>query len=234
MSDYLQKNTNYWDKGYYAPHTENFIFRTYARILKPEFGLSGDQQENVLDFGCGEGANLCFFANKGFNVYGVDISKEAISNCKVLMPDQASHFKVIPAKPEVGQNYFEQQMDLIIAVQSLYYLSDSDLTVCLENLYRQLKPGGLFYATMMGTRCYYYKYTQPYEQGLRTLRFPPNHRLQVTDYFLRFVDSESDLLRIFNMFDKKHLGYYDAQIREDEGSEFHYTFLGQKPLSERS
>ena len=52
-------------------------------------------------------------------------------------------------------------------------------------------------------------------------------RLKTRDYYMTFTASEEDLIRKFSMFKKRHVGYYDACYREDEGSEFHWIFIGQ-------
>lgn len=233
VKNYLDKNLTYWQKGYDAPHVESFIFRTYGRILKPDFGLSGEKQEKVLDFGCGEGSNLTFFKSKGFRVYGVDISESDIKRCKQKMSEDSNNFQVISAKPDINQKFPGNPYDLVIAIQSLYYLSQTDLIICLDNLYAQMKPGALIYASMMGTRSHYFQHAQPKEDGLHEVCFPENHRLQVKDYFMQFVESETQLQTIFQRFKRIHIGYYDASLREDEGSEFHFTFLGQKTKEEQ-
>ena len=57
---YFNKNATYWAKSYEAPNVESFIFRFYGRILQHDFDLTGRGGENVLDFGCGQGAALSF------------------------------------------------------------------------------------------------------------------------------------------------------------------------------
>lgn len=88
-----------------------------------------------------------------------------------------------------------------------------------------MKHGAIIYATMMGTKCWYYDHSVEYKDGLRKVDFSTK-RLQVKDYFVNFTKSDDELLQKFNMFKKIHLGYYDAKYTE--GSEFHYTFIGQK------
>ena len=90
-----------------------------------------------------------------------------------------------------------------------------------------MKHGSIIYASMMGTKMWYYDHSVEWKDGLRKVDFSTK-RLQVKDYFVNFTKSEDDLLQKFNMFKKIHLGYYDAKYREDEGSDFHYTFIGQK------
>jgi len=228
--EYLDKNRKYWDKEYVAGNVESHIFRPYGRIFKYEFGLDGSKNEKLLDFGCGEGAGCSFFSSKGFDVYGVDISECSINRCKGKMPDIADHFMIIDPKPKGDEIFYGGEYDIITAVQSLYYLSETDLEACLKSMYGQMKPGAILYATMMGTDCYYYNYSTEYKDGLRKVEFS-RPRLEVKDYYVNFTCSSDDLINKFKLFKKCHVGYYSAQYREDEGAGFHWIFVGQKPYS---
>ena len=106
MDNYLQKNYEYWQKGYEAENVESFVFRVYGRVFKQESGIDGSKHERLLDFGCGSGAALRFFKSKGFDVYGVDISKVDIQCCKQRMPDISDHFTVIDPKPDENDVFF--------------------------------------------------------------------------------------------------------------------------------
>lgn len=226
MEKYLQGNDAYWQQGYEGENVESFVFRVYGRVLKHELGLSGENGERMLDFGCGDGAALSFFSRKGFDVYGVDISHSAIEGCRKRMPHIADHFKVINPKPNPDDRIFHGGYDLVTAIQSLYYYSPEDLEVRLLSLKNQMKPGGIIYATMMGTKCWYYKHSQPCDNGMRVVDFKTS-RLECHDYYVTFTESEEDLIHMFSMFKKLHVGYYDACYREDEGSDFHWIFIGQ-------
>ena len=46
--DYLQKNYEYWQKGYKAENVESFVFRVYGRIFKAQFGIDGSKREKSL------------------------------------------------------------------------------------------------------------------------------------------------------------------------------------------
>lgn len=227
MDKYLKGNLSYWQKGYEAENVESFVFRPYGRILKFEFGLDGSGHEKLLDFGCGAGAALKFFKSKGFDAYGIDISKIDIQRCKEKMPDIAEHFQIINSKPKSNQIFFGGNFDIIIAVQSLYYLSNKDLENALMSLWNNMKPGAIIYATMMGTKHYMYKYSKKYKDGLRKIDFSLP-RITIKNYFVNFTASKKELIEKFHIFKKCHVGYYDAKYREDEGCRFHYTFVGQK------
>ena len=91
-----------------------------------------------------------------------------------------------------------------------------------------MKKGAYIYASMMGTRAdWVYNSSTEFEDGIRRVNIS-TQRLKVNNMFINFTENEKDLLSKFPMFKKIHVGYYDAQYREDEGSDFHYTFIGQK------
>lgn len=226
METYLAKNKEYYDKGYEAENVESYVFRAYGRIFKHDFGLDGSKGEKVLDFGCGSGASLRFFKSKGFNVYGVDISEVDIRRAQSRMSDIKDHFLVIPPKPVASDRFFGGQFDLVVSIQTLYFLSDTDLQVRLKTLYDMMKPGAVIYASMMGTRAYFSKYATPAEDGLSKIDFA-NDRITYKDFYVNLTKSEQDLEKKFSLFKKVYIGYYDRDYR-NEGSEFHYTFTGQK------
>ena len=68
MEKYLAGNNEYWQKPYTADNVESFVFRVYGRILKYELGITGEKGEKLLDFGCGEGANLSYFNRLDFKI----------------------------------------------------------------------------------------------------------------------------------------------------------------------
>lgn len=226
-TNYLESNLSHWSQGYAADNVESFVFRPYGRILKPEFGLSGARGEKLLDFGCGAGAALKFFKSKGFDVYGVDISKIDIARCREKMPDVKNHFQVIDPKPSKDKIFFKGRFDLTIAIQSLYYLSDDHFKACLARLYKSMNAGGLIYATMIGKEHYLYRHSKLHGNGLRKVNFSSS-RLQVDDHFINFTHSKAQLVEKFGIFEKRRVGYYDENYNENKERNFHYTFIGQK------
>lgn len=227
MDQYLKANKEYYEHGYEAENVESYVFRAYGRIFKHDFGLDGSKGERVLDFGCGSGSALRFFKSKGFNAYGADISETDLARARSRMPDIADHFLQIPPKPQMTDNFFGGGFDLIISIQTLYFLSDTDMQIRLKTLYNMLKPGGYIYASMMGTQAYFSKYATPAEDGMSCINFK-NDRITYKDLYVNLTKSKEDLEQKFSMFKKIYVGHYDRDYR-NEGSEFHYTFTGQRP-----
>ncbi len=230
--EYLEKNNLYWQGKYYAPNVENFIFRMYGRILKFDYGIDGSQGESVFDFGMGQGGNLNFFHQLGFNVFGVDIARNDIEIAKKIMPEKADQFKVISPQPEPELKFFpeffnspEDGFDIVISIQTFSFLSNTDSNKAIKCIYNQMKPGAKIYVSWCGENHYYKNHATPLGDGLWEVKFN-NGRV---DYDLRynFVKNKDDLKEKFKLFKPIYLDHYDASFRE-EGSEFRYTFFGIK------
>jgi SAM-dependent methyltransferase len=227
MPDYLSHNLAYYSKPYEAENVDHPVFRFYGRILVPDFGLDGSGGEHVLDFGCGQGAAVNFFGSKGFGAYGVDISDVDLRRAGERYPDLADHFLRIDPKPQPDDEWFGGDYSVVVSIQTLCLLSQTDLEVRLESLYSQLRDGGIFYATVMGTKHWYYDNSTPAEDGMREVNIS-GKRLTVSSFFVNFNDSEEDVKRKFHMFEPLHLGFYSQKYRADEGAGFFYTFVGRK------
>ena len=78
---YLDKNLKYWNRKYDSENVESYVFRLKSKILNKY--IKPKKKLKILDFGCGEGANLNYFISKfKYNGYGVDISQESIKMAK--------------------------------------------------------------------------------------------------------------------------------------------------------
>ncbi len=92
---------------------------------------------NILDVGCGTGANLNFLQKYG-DILGVDFSKEAKKFCKMR------GYKIVQANAEklpLKENTF----DLITALDLLEHLDDN---MAISEFYRVLKPDGYLILTV--------------------------------------------------------------------------------------
>ena len=234
--NYMEVTTNNYKHdfatSYGHVYPESHIIFTYNQILKHEFGVDGSGGEKLLDFGCSTGAHCLFFKTKGFDVYGVDIDTVPIEKCRERMPDIESHFSVIDPKPDRNLSFFNEQFDIILSNQVLYYFSDTDFDEVIYSLSNQLKPGGFVILTMMGKPSEYYNMSEPYEDGLRRIVFKGrlSNKGESRISYINFTGSEAELIRRFSLFEKRHVGFYSHQIREDEGIAHHYMFVGQKAL----
>ena len=119
----------------------------FDQLLKGRF----DDCKKVLDAGCGEGRNLVYFLQNGFNVYGLDQNEEAIQNLQVLAKElspgiDVNQFKIgkIEDLP-FEENYF----DLVICNAVLHFAKDKEhFERMLMKMWSVLQPGGYFLARL--------------------------------------------------------------------------------------
>jgi SAM-dependent methyltransferase len=236
MDNYLKINSDYWGQAIYDnPNPESYVFRIYGRILKYQFGLDGSGGENILDFGCGSGGNTKFFHEKGFNTFGVDQSEIDIQRCHMRLNEKKHQFKQINPECNKTDDWFNgTKFKIITSFQTLYYLNDLDLESRLISLNNMMDDQGIFIATMMHKSSWYYPMSRPSSNGMRFVKFFREQdigraNLTINDHYVNFTNSEEDLIEKFKIFKPLHTkGYYDGVYRDDQGSEKHLVFIGQK------
>jgi SAM-dependent methyltransferase len=225
LSEYLEQNAKYWANTYDAPNVESFIFRFYGRILKFDYGIDGSNHERLLDFGCGQGAALNYFDKLGFDCFGVDIAANDIAAAQGRMPHIADQLMTVDPKPDEQNVFFDGGFDVIISIQTLDFLSNTDFAQAIKCLWNNMKPGAKIYASMNGWNMYYRNHGEYAGDGLWHIKFTTS-RVNY-DLFLNFVKSKEEMNEKFSLFKPVYLDYYDSSFRE-EGSELRYTFFGVK------
>ena len=115
--------------------TLNFIrqieWRNMLDWLEPKEG------ENILDIACGGGALSLKIAEKGCEVYGVDLSEDTINSAKRLAAGEkiACAFKVGSAE---DLPYPDEYFDKVVCSSSLEHFKDD--IKALKEMHRVLKP----------------------------------------------------------------------------------------------
>lgn len=227
QASYREGNAAYWsESGHEAPNVDHAVFRFYGRILNVDFpNLRGFR---LIDFGCGQGAAVKFFVDKGFDAVGVDISQTDIDVAKLRFPEIAERFVRIDPDPAKTYMYgFGSRVGVVTAFQSFYYLSDSDFEAAIEELSNSMIPGSVIFASMMTAEGHYWNRSSPGDDGLRKITIKSG-RTRADDLYISFTEDEDDLCRKFSRFRPLHLGWYSAKFRSDEDGTRHLTFCGVK------
>ena len=219
INSYKRKYKNKY--GLQVP--DGHIIRIYKQIVEYELKK---KKGNLLDYGCGNGIHSKWITENGNWIpYGYDINLEAIKSAKKNNSKYKKNFfqsnQILPDLKKI----FKVKFDFIICNQVLYYLENKDLKNIINQFSSILKPGGVFFASMMDKKNYYFKLSKGLKNSsLRKTTL--NNRLKETTY-INFKN-KSEMLKDFKLFSKLHAGYYDTQIREDEGSTKHIFFVGMK------
>jgi len=122
----------------------------FDQILKNRFS----PEMKILDAGCGGGRNLVYFLRNGFQVFGIDRNADAIeyvrSLAKMLAPDvQSENFRV--AKVE-ELPFPDKSFDVVLSSAVLHFADDErHFDRMIREMWRVLKPSGLFFARLAST-----------------------------------------------------------------------------------
>lgn len=110
----------------------------FSKMIKP-YGT-------LLDLGCGPGNDVFLFTELGFDVTGVDLSEEMVSEARRRVP--SATFQV---SSMVEIEFPHSSFDAVWSVGSLHHIDYVDFGVTLNNAYKWLKQDGkAFISTKSG------------------------------------------------------------------------------------
>jgi SAM-dependent methyltransferase len=109
--------------------------------LVNQYSKSIDDYKNVLEIGCGAGANIPFFISRGNNYYGVDGSKIIISRLKKKFPLLKKKLLSCDFTKNIN---FKKKFDIIIDRGSLTHNKLIDINSCLKILSSKVRESGIY------------------------------------------------------------------------------------------
>ncbi len=115
---------------------------------------------SICEFGCGCGNNLNFFANEYNDITGIDISATAISHAKKLIENKNVKKKFIIG--DILDNKLEDNIFDILVDRACITHNPNNVEIYLNEAYRILKEGGLFYSWIFGNKHSIKKYGKKY------------------------------------------------------------------------
>lgn len=95
----------------------------------------------ILDLACGKGRHSRYLAGKGFDVTGLDISTSSIAFARRSEHDHLAFYQHDMRLP-FRVNYFDAVMNMFTSFG--YFKTDRDHLLTLQNVWKGLRPGGLF------------------------------------------------------------------------------------------
>jgi SAM-dependent methyltransferase len=153
----------------------------FDQILRGRF----DARRRVLDAGCGDGRNLVYFLQQGFECFGVDSEPQAI---EVIRQTAA---RLAPALPTTNfavadlrrLPFSDAAMQAVVCSAVLHFAEDTaHFTAMVEEMWRVLSPQGLFFARLASNI------------GLERAIGPAGRQARLPDGTDRFVVDEAMLL----------------------------------------
>lgn len=145
---------NIWDNVFRGGEWGKYPDENLIRFIAKTYYSSPNRKNvNMLEVGCGPGANLLYLTREGFNTHGVDGSREAIKIAKERFSSEQLEVQLkvcdIASLP-YPDNYF----DCVVDIECLYANSFSNTKIILEEIYRTIKIGGLLFSKSITDKMY--------------------------------------------------------------------------------
>jgi 2-polyprenyl-3-methyl-5-hydroxy-6-metoxy-1,4-benzoquinol methylase len=128
------KNLPPWDISHSQPAYQALI---ETKEIKPG---------RVLDIGCGRGENSLMLAVHGYDVTGIDLVEDVISNAKVKAIEH--HVKVnflVGNVLEMDRFFIEDEFDIVIDSGLFHVMTDENMPVFARQVCRALKTDGKYF-----------------------------------------------------------------------------------------
>jgi len=176
----LRAEGSEWNTPDQLAENFNLLLRFFDRADVPRSG-------RVLELGCGAGDLALWLADRGFEIFGVDISPTAINwACEKFAERRLSgNFRVASALDlsEFNDDFF----DIVLDGRCFHCIIGDDRKSFLSNSHRVLRPDGIFHiATMCG---------QIHDPEVRAA-FDPATRCIIQDGIaIRQVEMPAEILR---------------------------------------
>ena len=162
-------------------------------IAKNLYDKPDHSKIKILEVGPGTGANLWYFAREGFSVYGVDGSETALKIAQARLNSEIPNWKGILKIGDVCDIDFNSNMfDCVIDIECLSCLKEKDIALASSEIFRILKPGGIFISRAFGKSTIGYGTGKKIEDNTFICDVGPLKNLGS----IRFIDLE-DIERIY-------------------------------------
>lgn len=123
-----------WNANLYTNHA-SFVYQYGENVID---WLNPQENEAILDLGCGTGQLTKMIAERGAEVVGIDSSKEMINEARSVFP-------TVDFRVEDAQNVkLNQPFDAVFSNAALHWMLDAEAVI--KNVYDALKDHGRFVA----------------------------------------------------------------------------------------
>ena len=210
-----------WGK-YPAEPLMRFICKNYKDYKK-------NIKTNTLEIGCGTGANLYFLARENFKVFGIDGSKIAIAKAKKYLK-KGNYSAEIKCGDVMTLPYLDNFFDIIIDIECLYANSLVDSKSIIKEVYRVLKPNGIFFSLTFSTKTWGYGLGNNYKNEKKNFTKLKKGALKNDDYGVIRFSSKKNIYALYKIFEIKSLEKVSRTINNTKNLIEEWVVICQKKI----
>lgn len=141
-----ENSKEYWNDTYWLDNIKNnktdFLKDNWMEKYKNE--INNIEYKVAIDLGCGIGQDTKWLLDIGFDVTSCDISDIALNKLKELVPNS----KTMQVDVKEKLPFDDNSIGLINANLSIHYFNMDTTIKIFNEIYRVLKPNGLFIGRM--------------------------------------------------------------------------------------
>jgi tellurite methyltransferase len=130
-------NQKYADQEFYWGKEPSSMCDRVIEMMRPSAGF----RPRLLDLGCGEGRDVVYFAQHGFEVAGLDLSLPGLEKTRRYAEKVGVHVETIHA--DVVDYELEDTYDVIFSTGTLQYLPPEMRHQRFENYKARTSPDGI-------------------------------------------------------------------------------------------
>lgn len=168
MNDGFVKMWDNWSKRRSGVPVYDLWLDEYKNILDE------NKDNEILDLGCGIGADTLYLLERGYNVLSCDFSVEALKSIENNIPNSKTFYLDMMKKFPID----DKKYSLIIADLSLHYFNNETTIHIMKEIKRILKDGGVLLARVASVNDFNFGADQGekqennyYFEGVYTKRF---------------------------------------------------------------
>jgi len=157
---FIMGNETHWEKLYADTKHQSIwpwsdLVTLVMRHVLPQYS----QTLEVLELGCGAGANIPFFQSLNANYFGVDISTTAIEQLHVRFPELKHSITTADFCRDLP---FSGPFDLVVDRGSLTHNESESIRNCLESLKKRTHSNSMLVGIhWLSTESAHYNYGEP-------------------------------------------------------------------------
>jgi SAM-dependent methyltransferase len=172
---------------------------SYFEDIKNDFSSKTNFNGNVLEFGFGGLANLLMLKDKGYDCFGLEVSKTSIHYAQAYLKKNKINIECKLWKPDTKIPFQNKKFKIIFGLQCIYY--NLKLHKLIENIYERLEPDGKFLFSFFSNRHEYNKYKDDVDKRKHLIKWSNDHpNTRIRGATLYQPKTENELKSLFYRF----------------------------------